>query len=215
MKKPSFRTVTRRSFARGAAVSTVALGSGCYGSFGLTDMLYDWNTKASGDKFVRALIFFALVVIPVYGLFLVVDAVILNTIEFWTGSHPVRGSKTAKLGGGRELTSTRVGESAVVRHELREDGKLVRVVYARKVSEREVELLDEHMQVLTRAVVDADGKVHVHRGEGPLAVLDGEQLERAAHRIEAGELVSDSVRAELAQAPLQSEALAAVLAQRG
>lgn len=215
MKKEQRQAVTRRSFVGGALVSTAVLGSGCYGSFGLTDMLYDWNTDVSNNKFVRALVFFALVVIPVYEIFLFIDAVILNTVEFWTGSHPVGGSKTAKLGGGRELTSTHIEGSDVVRHELRADGKVQRVLYSRRVGEDQVELLDEQMQVLTRATVAEGGRVQVQSGSDTLAVLEPAQLSRAASAVQAGESVSESVRAELLAAPKQSDALANALSNRG
>lgn len=60
----------------------------CIGSFNLTRNLYSWNNDV-GDRFVNALVFFAFVIIPVYGVTLFLDGVILNTIEFWSGSNPV------------------------------------------------------------------------------------------------------------------------------
>ncbi|WP_430812905.1 MULTISPECIES: DUF3332 domain-containing protein [unclassified Carboxylicivirga] len=62
--------------------------SGCYGSFRLTNNLYDWNSTV-GSKFSNALVFFAFVVIPVYEVAVLVDGVVLNTIEFWSGGNPV------------------------------------------------------------------------------------------------------------------------------
>jgi hypothetical protein len=60
----------------------------CIGSFGLTNKLFDWNNTI-GSKFVNALIFFLFVIIPVYGITLAIDAIVLNTIEFWSGKSPV------------------------------------------------------------------------------------------------------------------------------
>ena len=60
----------------------------CYGPFRLTQNLYNWNGSL-GDKWVNSLVFFGLTVIPVYSVAVTIDAVILNTIEFWTGSNPV------------------------------------------------------------------------------------------------------------------------------
>ena len=62
--------------------------SGCMGSFKLTNGLYDWN-KSIGSKWVNELVFFAFVFIPVYGITLTIDAIILNSIEFWGGGNPV------------------------------------------------------------------------------------------------------------------------------
>jgi len=53
----------------------------------MTNTVYDWNT--SMDKWISELVFLVLVVIPVYGITLFIDAVILNSIEFWTGSNPM------------------------------------------------------------------------------------------------------------------------------
>ncbi len=58
--------------------------TGCYGSFSLTKKLYNWNGSV-GDKFTNEAVFLVLNIIPVYGVTTFVDAVILNTIEFWTG----------------------------------------------------------------------------------------------------------------------------------
>ena len=70
-------------------VSVFAIAqTGCMGSFGLTNSLYSWNEGATGNKFVNNLIFWAFLIIPVYEVTLFIDAVILNLIEFWSGSNP-------------------------------------------------------------------------------------------------------------------------------
>ncbi|PTN08289.1 uncharacterized protein DUF3332 [Mangrovibacterium marinum] len=66
---------------------TVVL-TGCYGSFTLTRSLWDWNGTV-GDKFVNELVFLAFVIVPVYEVATVVDGLVLNTIEFWSGSNPM------------------------------------------------------------------------------------------------------------------------------
>jgi len=77
---------------------TVVLTS-CYGSFKLTRSLWDWNGTV-GDKFVNELVFLAFVIVPVYEVATFVDAVVLNTIEFWSGSNPMgmkEGEKEQKI----------------------------------------------------------------------------------------------------------------------
>lgn len=64
---------------------------GCYGSFAATRSLHSWNGKVGG-KFVNTLVFWALVIIPVYELLGLGDAIIFNVIEFWSGSNPVAAS---------------------------------------------------------------------------------------------------------------------------
>lgn len=65
------------------------LNSGCMGSWGLTKKLYNWNDGATGNKFVDNGLFWLLCFIPVYEISLFVDFVILNLIQFWTGSNPI------------------------------------------------------------------------------------------------------------------------------
>ncbi len=67
---------------------TVSVSS-CYGKFTLTRNIYTWNGSVSQNKFVQSLVFWGLNIIPVYGIGAFVDAVLLNTIEFWTGNNPM------------------------------------------------------------------------------------------------------------------------------
>ena len=71
--------------------------SSCIGSFKLTNAVYDWNSNV-GDKFVNEVVFLACVIVPVYEISMVADALILNTIEFWSGNNPM----TMKEGNSKE-----------------------------------------------------------------------------------------------------------------
>lgn len=62
--------------------------TGCFGSFALTKKVYDWNGSLD-NKFVQEAVFLGLNIIPVYGVSAFLDAVILNTVEFWSGSSPL------------------------------------------------------------------------------------------------------------------------------
>jgi len=64
------------------------LNTGCLGSYKLTSTVYNWNKRATGNKFVNNLILW-IIGWNVYIAFIAVDTFILNTIEFWTGSNPL------------------------------------------------------------------------------------------------------------------------------
>lgn len=64
------------------------LFSSCIGSFALWNQLKDWN-EGVGNKFVNEIVFLAFNIIPVYGVAYMADALVLNSIEFWTGSNPL------------------------------------------------------------------------------------------------------------------------------
>ncbi|MDH5673158.1 MAG: DUF3332 domain-containing protein [Myxococcales bacterium] len=164
----------------------LSLLSGCFGKFAATNALYDWNKGVSSNKWLRWLVFLVLIVLPVYSIFIFVDAIVLNTIEFWTGSNPLGGGH-ASIDDHHTLHSSRTDDPDVIRHELRKDGKLVRVLHVRRVGEHGMELLDEDMKPLASArsrgkdtveVVDADGRRQSH--------LDSQQLDRLALALEAG-----------------------------
>jgi ABC-type uncharacterized transport system YnjBCD substrate-binding protein len=67
--------------------ATIVLTS-CIGSFRLTNNIKDWNESVS-SKWVNEVIFIALHIVPVYEIAMFVDGVVLNSIEFWTGSNLV------------------------------------------------------------------------------------------------------------------------------
>lgn len=73
-------------------VGLLSLGfaqTGCFGEFALVRKLYNWNDDLSSSKFVKTLVFYVLNIIPVYGAASFIDFVILNLIEFWSGSNPL------------------------------------------------------------------------------------------------------------------------------
>ncbi|MGL4854901.1 MAG: DUF3332 family protein [Lentisphaeria bacterium] len=70
------------------AAATLIMSTGCTGPFRLTSKLYNWQTSFD-DKWGDELAFLGCVILPVYGLTLLGDAIIFNSIEFWGGNNPV------------------------------------------------------------------------------------------------------------------------------
>ena len=62
--------------------------SSCVGSFALHRKLVDWNQGIS-SKFVNELVYLACNIIPVYPICYLADALVINSIEFWSGSNPI------------------------------------------------------------------------------------------------------------------------------
>jgi hypothetical protein len=73
------------------AVVTVLLGisllltGGCYGSFPLTNTIYDIN-GAPENRLLETLVFWLFLIIPVYSVAMLADAIVLNVIQFWFGA---------------------------------------------------------------------------------------------------------------------------------
>jgi hypothetical protein len=67
-------------------VTMIPILSGCYGYFPLTKAVYRYNGDVTYSKVLRTLLFWGLVIIPVYGVSTIADALVFNLIEFWTGN---------------------------------------------------------------------------------------------------------------------------------
>lgn len=85
-----------------AAVALTLIGSvtftSCIGSFGLSNKIYSWNNSL-GSKWVNEVVFLAMWILPVYEICMFADMVILNTVEFWTGSNPIAAGDVKQVQG--------------------------------------------------------------------------------------------------------------------
>jgi hypothetical protein len=95
------RMLPALALAAAALVSVPAL-QGCYGNFSLVKKVYKWNGSL-GNKWLNSIVMIALNIIPVYSFAGAIDAVILNLVEFWTGSNPL-----AMLPGEKEIRTVTV-----------------------------------------------------------------------------------------------------------
>jgi hypothetical protein len=81
------KTIQKTAFILALGALTITQ-TGCFGEFALTRKAYNWHDGVSSNKFVKSLLLW----IPmafVYGITGMLDAVIFNLIEFWSGSNPI------------------------------------------------------------------------------------------------------------------------------
>ena len=162
------------SFRKGVICMVLAsfmgITTACYGPFNLTKNVYHWNSgiKGSGEvseKWMKELVFFGMIVVPIYRFSALLDAFIFNSIQFWSGDNPVKASelrddgqtKVAQVG---DLTMrwTATSEGATVTYERR--GIIER--RAKIVSSATgYRLLDERGMMLAEAEYAADGTLTV------------------------------------------------------
>jgi hypothetical protein len=142
-----------------------ALSAGCFGKFQLTRKLYDIN-QSIDEKYVRSAATW-IFVIP-YAVTGLLDFVVFNVIEFWTGENPVAEAKVTKVyaqGNGRTvLTLSRDGSATVAvieRYEGEEPVSTLRVRDdgAGKVTAVEMAAGKKVREVV--AVATSDGSVDV------------------------------------------------------
>lgn len=81
----------KKKYMRAAviAVAAASLGlSSCIGQFALTKKMLAWNHTV-GSKFVNEAVFFAFWILPVYEVSALADLLVINSIEFWSGTNPI------------------------------------------------------------------------------------------------------------------------------
>ncbi|MEX5213929.1 MAG: DUF3332 domain-containing protein [Nitrospiraceae bacterium] len=181
--------VSHRSIVTGIVLAALlATTSACYGPFNLTQSVHKWNgdVKGSGEvggKWTKEAIFLALVIVPVYPLSTLVDALVLNSIEFWTGQNPVKVSRTSSSNGTKTV---RVGDlrtevvfisdEASNRVEYRRDGMVVTTGTVIETGGH-LKLVDQNGQELFTAEVSRDGGVTIlDRNRQPIGILSYEQV---------------------------------------
>lgn len=72
--------------------------SSCIGSFGLFNKYEKWQCSMTSSKIVNGIV--GLILQPIVGsICLVADALVLNTIEFWSGSNPVASNTIQQVKG--------------------------------------------------------------------------------------------------------------------
>lgn len=78
--------------------SFLTVTTACYGPFNLTRNVYHWNSgiKDRGevsDKWMKKFVFFGMIVVPVYMFSALLDGVIFNSMQFWSGDNPITASE--------------------------------------------------------------------------------------------------------------------------
>ena len=125
------KTLRNRIVAAVVMGSFLTLTTACYGPFNLTRNVYHWNSNIKGgkevnEKWMKEIVFFGMIIIPVYMFSALLDAFIFNSIQFWSGDSPIKASdlnddgqtKIAQVG---DLTMrwTSTNEGATVTYERR------------------------------------------------------------------------------------------------
>ncbi len=131
----------KKSFKFSALLlSATILLSSCIGSFGLTNKVKDWN-ESLGNKFVNELVFVCMHIVPVYPIAIFADAVVLNSIEFWTGENPM---------------AANVGETKIVTNTAGEDIRITTTENGYNLSngEQEMQLVFDEAEKTWSAVYD-------------------------------------------------------------
>ncbi len=150
--------------------------SSCIGSFRLTNKIKDWNSSVS-NKWVNEVIFLAFHIVPVYEIAMFVDALVLNSIEFWTGKS----------------AAVKVGDTKVVKNSQGQDVEITAMENGYMLSNGEQSmniLFDEETQIwsaeynnqttqLMKMVDDNNAQLFLLNGDVMDITLDAQGVELA------------------------------------
>ena len=154
--------------------------SSCIGSFQLTNRIKDWNENI-GDKFVNEVVFLAFHIVPVYQICMFADAVVFNSVEFWTGERLVADA------GERQMIRNSLGKDVEIKT-LKEgymfsDGtSSMKVLYDSANKTWKVET-DSQSADLIKFVDDNNAQLFLANGEVMDVTLDAEGVEMAKAHI--------------------------------
>lgn len=194
MTKPVLVHQSRRSMLSlmSASVLVTGLGSsGCFGGFALTKKLYAFNSGISG-KWVRWLVFLLFYCFGVYFVTAVIDGLVLNSVEFWTGKQPLSSTQVHEGKDAKALVSAPDQDTVVIEMH-RGKAKVGRVALTRLEGAIMLESSNGHRYyvrdrqdtVEDTEIVDAQGqtlaqlgarewdqvKIGMQQGQGPAEAL--------------------------------------------
>jgi hypothetical protein len=131
---------------------------GCYGAFPLTKTIYKLNGDVSDHKVVQTVTMWVFVIIPVYEVGMIADAIIFNLVEFWTGEHILAvGPATDSNGNTVCLTPSSDGRQAVLT--VSRDGKVLAQEFFVKVSDTTFEVRDAQGNLHGKVLRAPDGTI--------------------------------------------------------
>ena len=151
-----------------ASIMVVAfLAAGCTGSFNLTRKVYNFH-RSQSDKWADELCFLLVAIVPVYSLATFADAIVFNSIEFWTGKNPVEMASAT--------SQTRVAQNGKNKMIMTYNPKTDQVHVAStgnhgvvfEKTESAVVAKNEKGQVMYSSVQKESGEVAIYDGNGKL-----------------------------------------------
>ena len=154
--------------------------SSCMGSFSLTKKLYNWNDNV-GDKWINEVVFLAFNIIPVYDVCLFADAVVFNSVEFWTGERMVADASE------RQMIKNSFGKDVEIKtlkngYMFSDGNSSMKVLYDSANKTWKVET-DSYSSDLIRFVDDNNAQLFLADGEVMDVTLDESGVEMARAHI--------------------------------
>ena len=125
----------------------------CIGRMATSGLVGKFNLSVTESKWGRELVFLCLYIIPVYPTAGAIDLIIVNSIEFWSGTNPINGEPRLARVGDQKYVVAENGSEAI--STLREDGSIDIEVRGPDGSSHFVNIVRDEGRVVAR---DANGQ---------------------------------------------------------
>jgi hypothetical protein len=149
---------------------------GCYGEFPLTKLVYDLNGDISDNGIIQSIVMWVFIILPVYGIAMLGDAVIFNLIEFWTGDTV--NLSTMNVDDGLYQTAINVSEDgSALTMTVTRQGDLVAELTSLEVAPGQFEMRDATGTLVGLVNHSAAGDLELCDAEGQvLRLITAEQI---------------------------------------
>lgn len=163
----------RRYVCLGLMITLIPMMMSCYGAFPLTHTVYRLNDQAgngvqnpTGSKVVKSVVFWILVIIPVYKVAMLADAIVLNLIEFWSGTTITISSVQEQDGTKVALQPSEDGREAILT--VTQEGKLITEQHVIKVSDTVFEMRDATGTLNGKIIKTSEGGIQLTNANGDI-----------------------------------------------
>jgi hypothetical protein len=149
-----------------------AMLTGCTGSFELTKKVYKFH-RTIENKWVDEIVFLVFCYVPVYVIAILADAIIFNSIEFWTCENPVKSCQGEKLtrvamAGEYKAVMTYDAKTGDIKVDTFKGPLPLRSFVLAKDNEK-VMIKDSEGNVISSSSKNCDGSVSLYDPKGKLA----------------------------------------------
>lgn len=156
-----------------AMMVAASILAGCYGRFPLTNALYDWNGSVTYNRVGQSIIMWVLVLIPVYQVCMIVDGVLINTVEYLSGRTVMSAAEPVPEG---LLAFEYVNATNATLRVPLHDGTTLAVSMIR-VAPSTCEVRDPQGTLLGTAVRAEDGALHLCDAQGyPVSIVEAAEI---------------------------------------
>lgn len=146
------------------AIMLATTSTGCIGRMALAGKVGKFNLEVAEGKWGREMVFLLLYIIPVYPIAGAIDLLIVNSIEFWSGTNPISGQERLARAGETRVVKSEDG--SVTTMTLRADDSIDLEVITPDGDIHRLNMIRENGHVVARdaenkpiARVDAQGRV--------------------------------------------------------